>query len=126
MAGLFTLPAALKALLLLCFALTCWALLERLGGVQARAERDRALDQVVVVSAAAAACTTSVDHAREVGSAAIKAAGELSAAAARLAVPPKTIVQHTEMIIQNLTPELAGDCNAAWEKLELDRKARAP
>jgi ribulose kinase len=53
--------------------LTTWALVERLGAVQARAERDRALDQVAVVSAAAKACSVGVDEAKKVGKAAIDA-----------------------------------------------------
>jgi hypothetical protein len=117
---------AAAAMLVVSLSLTAWALVERVSAVQARAERDHALDQVAVISAAAKACTTSVDHAGAVGQATIKAVEELQAAAARLAVPPKTIVQRTETIIQHLTPELAGDCNAAWAKLEQDRKAATP
>lgn len=126
-------PARVKGLLLasmaiaaLCLALTTWALVERLGAVQARAERDRALDQVAVISAAAQACSVAVDHAREVGQAAIAATGELLEAAARISAPAVHTVERIEKILERPSPPGAG-CDQAWDQIEaLQRKAGAP
>jgi hypothetical protein len=124
-------PARVKGLLVAFLAavalglgLTTWALVERLGAVQARAERDRALDQVAVVSAAAKACSASVDHAREVGEAAIAATGELVAAAKRLKAPAVHTVERIEKILEQPAPPGAG-CDQAWTTIEQIHKAGA-
>jgi hypothetical protein len=117
-------PARVKGLLIAFLALValgaslaCWALLERASAIQARAERDRALDQVAVVSAAAKACSASVDQAREVGEAAIAATGELVAAAKRLAAPAVHTVERIEKGPRAPTPPGAG-CDQAWDVIE--------
>lgn len=137
---LVAVPARAKALLAgllavttACLALTCWALVERsraaearVEAVQARGERDRAIDQVKVVSAAAKACTAGVDQAAKVGAAAIAATGELAAAAARLSAPKDKEIHRIETVIQQPAPPGAG-CEQAWDEIEKKRRmAGAP
>jgi hypothetical protein len=110
--------AGFLAVCALCLALACWALLERVGRVQAVA-------QLAAVAAAARACSTAVDHSAQVGSAAIAATAELAAAAARLKVPAQKTVERIETVLRDPTPSGAG-CEQAWDVIEKDRKAGAP
>lgn len=122
-------PARVKGLLVAFLAvvalglgLMTWALVERVGAVQARAERDRALDQVAVISAAAKACSASVDRAREVGEAAIAGTAQLLAAAKRLSAPAVHTVERIETVLERPTPPGAG-CDRAWDTIEQVHKA---
>ena len=126
-------PARVKALLVAAMAmavvglaLTTWALVERVAAVQARAERDRALDQLADVSAAAKACSAGVDQAKRVGEAAVLATAELAAAAKRLKAPAVHTVERIEQILERPAPPGAG-CDQAWDQIEdIHRKAGAP
>lgn len=129
-------PARIKGLLIgamaigaLCLSLAGWAWIEHLGAALARAERDRALDQVAVVSAAAQACTASVDHAKRAGEAAVAASAELLAAARRIKQPAIREVERIERLVKEtpLAPEQAQDCAFGWDLIEEQhRKAGGP
>lgn len=137
---LVTVPARAKALLaaaaamaLLCLGLTSWALLERAAAfqargeaAQARAERDRAIDQAAVLGAAASACTASVEDAKAVAAGALAATEKLVDAARRRSEPARHTVERIETILERPAPPGAG-CDRAWDELEhLHRKAGAP
>lgn len=115
--------AGFLAVCTLCLALGCWALLERVGRVQAQGERDRAVAQLAAVAAAAKACSVAVDHAAKVGSAAIAATDELIEAAKRLKVPPQKTIERIETVLQQPAPPGAG-CDQAWDAIEKERATR--
>lgn len=122
------LAAGFLAVAVLCLGLTCWALWERLSATQARAERDRALAQVAVVSEAARACTASVDRAQVLSQAAVDAIDELLAAARRHSATAKRTSAALEAILSGpVATQQASDCGWAWEQIEQQhRKAGAP
>lgn len=129
-------PARVKQLLIgalvlvaVCAVLLCYGLYWRGEAMQARGERDLALAQVEVVSAAAKACSSSVDQAKRVGDAAVAAGAELLAAARRIKQPIIQKVERIERVIHDNppTPEQAADCSWGWDLIEQQsRKAGGP
>lgn len=121
-------PARVKALLVgavalasVVLALLAYGLWWRAEAFQARAERDHAIDQLAVVSAAAQACSAAVDHAKAVGDAAVKATGELVAAARRLSKPAEKTIERIETILERPAPPGAG-CSEAWDEIETEHR----
>ena len=117
---------ALLAATTLLLATAAWGLWERGRALKAEGERDLALAQVQVVSNAARACSAGVDQAKRAGDAAVKAAGELVAAAKRLTLPARVERTTIEHWLEKPTPS-GKDCRDAWGEIEqLHQKARAP
>lgn len=121
------------AMLAVCAALSGWALIERARGAQARveaadarAEAQHWKDQTAVVADAAKACSAGVDQAKRTGDAAVKATGELVAAAARLNAPRLHTIERIETIVERpMTSEQAADCNWGWDQIEAQPRTKA-
>jgi hypothetical protein len=121
-ARLQALLVAALAMLVVILALLIYGLWWRGQALQARGERDSARDQVVVVSAAAEACSESVARAKAIAGAELAAAHRALEDFRRLHAGQRAAVARLEGLLERPAPAGAG-CDAAWAAIESDARA---
>jgi len=92
---------------------------------EARAERDRAIDQGRVLAGGLHACSGGVDQVKKLSDAALAGMDELLGKARKLAAPREKTIERIETVIHQ-APKPGEGCDWAWDQLERERKARAP
>lgn len=112
------------------FALACVAGGWMLNGWRLGKELQRLEDQGRVLVVAVNACAASVENGKRAGDAAIATGQQLLDEARRQAIGGRQAVQRIEALIAKKPPARAdgkpAGCDEAWDKLEMDRKARVP
>lgn len=111
------------AMIAMILALVAVALWYRGAAYQARGERDVGLKNVEIVSAAAKACSSSVELAKKVGTEQLAIARGLLAEARRLHSGDRVTVAHIDALLSQATPPGAG-CDRGNDELEADYRKR--
>lgn len=93
---------------------------------QEKRESQRWRDQAAAVSSAVEACSRGVAGAKDAAMAVLAAAGEFRKAASRVNAPLRDQLARIEgLVAAKPTNDQAGDCNWAWEQIELQRQKKA-
>jgi hypothetical protein len=113
---------AALAMLVVILALLIYGLWWRGQALQARGERDSARDQVVVVAAAAEACSESVARAKAIAGEQLAAAHRALEDFRRLHAGQRAAVARLEGLLERPAPAGSG-CDAAWAAIESNPRA---
>ena len=130
-------PARIKVLLAgalaiaaLCLALLAYALWWQAAAYrmeaqrnEARAERDRAIDQGIVLAGGLRSCSGGVDQVKKLSDAALAGMDELLVRARKLAAPREKTIERIETVIHQ-APQPGEGCDWAWGELERERPGR--